>query len=113
MSARVGQAKFQDMRGSVESAATSTRTGRLTEIALCYQRALERDPQQPEALVGMSLVALSSRQTEAAVKMAEAGVAAAPTMGAAWVVLGQALKAAERMEEAERAYAGAIRLDGM
>jgi cytochrome c-type biogenesis protein CcmH/NrfG len=34
-------------------------------------------------------------------------------MGAAWVVLGQALKAAERMEEAERAYAEAIRLDGM
>jgi tetratricopeptide (TPR) repeat protein len=34
-------------------------------------------------------------------------------MGAAWVVLGQALKAAARMEEAERAYAEAIRLDGM
>jgi tetratricopeptide (TPR) repeat protein len=101
------------MRGSVESAAISRRTGRLAEIALCYQRALERDPQQPEALVGMSLVALSSRQTEAAVKMAAAGVAAAPTMGPAWVALGQALKAAERIEEAEQAYAGAIRLDGM
>ena len=61
----------------------------------------------------MSLVALSSRQTEAAVKMASAGVAAAPKMGAAWVVLGQALKAAERMDEAERAYAEAIRLNGM
>lgn len=97
----------------MESTATSRRTGRLAEIAVCYQRALERDPQQPEALVGMSLVALSSRQTKAAVKMAAAGVAAAPTMGAAWVALGQALKAAERMEEAERAYAEAIRLDGM
>jgi len=61
----------------------------------------------------MSLVALSSRQTEAAVKMAYAGVAAAPKMGAAWVVLGNALKAAERMEDAEGAYAEAIRLDGM
>ncbi len=101
------------MQGAVESASTSRRTGRLAEIALCYQRALERNPQQPEALVGMSLVALSSRQTEAAVKMAAAGVAAAPTKGAAWVVLGQALKAAERLEEAERAYAEAIRLDGM
>ena len=101
------------MQAAIECAATARRTGRLTEIALCYQRALERDPQQPEALLGMSLVALSSRQTEAAVKMAAAGVAAAPKMGAAWVVLGQALKAAERMEEAERAYAEAIRLDGM
>jgi tetratricopeptide (TPR) repeat protein len=101
------------MQGAIEGFATGRRIGCLAEIALCYQRALERNPQQPEALVGMSLVALSSRQTEAAVKMAAAGVAAAPTMGAAWVALGQALKAAERMEEAELAYAEAIRLDGM
>jgi tetratricopeptide (TPR) repeat protein len=101
------------MQEVVESVSASRQTGGLAEIALCYQRALERNPQQPEALVGMSLVALSSRQTEAAVKMAAASVAAAPTMNAAWVVLGQALKAAERMEEAEWAYTEAIRLDGM
>ncbi|HVN94411.1 MAG TPA: tetratricopeptide repeat protein [Terracidiphilus sp.] len=101
------------MRGSAGYGAAAVGSGRLTEIALCYQRALERNPQQPEALLGMSLVALSSRQTEAAVKMAYAGVAAAPKMGAAWVVLGNALKAAERMEDAEGAYAEAIRLDGM
>ncbi len=101
------------MQGAIEGLAAARRTGRLAEIALCYQRALERNPQQPEALVGMSLVALSSRQTEAAVKMAAAGVAAAPKMGAAWVAMGQALKAAERVGEAERAYAEAIRLDGM
>lgn len=104
---------FQDMQRSIESAATGRRTGGLTEIALCYRRALERDPQEPKALVGMSLVALASGQAEAAVKMAAAAVTAAPTMGAAWVVLGQALKAAERMDEAERAYGEAIRLDGM
>jgi tetratricopeptide (TPR) repeat protein len=86
--------------------------GRLAEIALCYQRALERNPRQPGALVGMSMVALASRQTEAAVKMAAAGAAAAPEMSAAWVALGQALKAAERVDEAERAYLEAIRLDG-
>ncbi|MGO9324445.1 MAG: tetratricopeptide repeat protein [Terracidiphilus sp.] len=102
-----------DTRESTQGVSKAGLTGRLAEIALCYQRALKRNPQQPEALVGMSLVALSSRQTEAAVKMAAAGVASAPEMGAAWVVLGQALKATERMEEAERAYAEAIRLDGM
>ena len=101
------------MRKLTQAVSKPGLAGRLAEIALCYQRALERNPQQPEALVGMSLVALSSRQTEAAVKMASAGVAAAPKMGAAWVVLGQALKAAERMDEAERAYAEAIRLNGM
>jgi tetratricopeptide (TPR) repeat protein len=88
-------------------------TGRLTEVALGYQRMLQENPGQPQALVGMTLVALASRQSEAAVKMARAALAIAPRMGTAWVALGQALKAAGRHEEAERAYAQAIRLDGM
>jgi len=87
--------------------------GRLTEVALGYQRMLEENPCHPEALMGISLVALASRQPAAAVRMAEAAVAAAPEMGTAWVTLGQALKAAGRSEEAERAYGQAIRLDGM
>ena len=94
--------------------ATSTSlTGRLTEVALGYQRMLELDPFHAEALVGMSLVAIASQQSKAAVTMAEAAVAAAPRMGAAWVTLGQALKGANRNPEAERAYAEAIRMDGM
>ena len=86
-------------------------TGRLTEAALGYQLMLEQNPCQPDALVGISLVALASRQHDAAVKMAEAAVSAAPQMGFAWVALGQALKAAGRGEEAERAYGEAIRRD--
>jgi tetratricopeptide (TPR) repeat protein len=88
-------------------------TCRLTEVALGYQRMLEADPRHPQALVGMSLVAIASRQSEAAVTMASAAVQAAPRMGTAWVALGQSLKAAGRIEEAEKAYAQAIRLDGM
>ena len=42
----------------------------------------QKNPRNPEALVGMSLVALASRQTEAAVKMAAAAVAVVPNMGA-------------------------------
>jgi tetratricopeptide (TPR) repeat protein len=88
-------------------------TGRLTEVALAYQRTLDENPRQPRALVGMSLVALASHQSEAAVTMAAAAVSVAPRMGTAWVTLGQALKAASRSDEAERAYEEAIRLDGM
>jgi tetratricopeptide (TPR) repeat protein len=88
-------------------------TGRLTEVALGYQRILERNPCQPEALVGMSLVALASGQTEAAVTVARAGVSSAPGMGTAWVALGQALRAAGQHREAESAYREAIRRDGM
>jgi tetratricopeptide (TPR) repeat protein len=88
-------------------------TGRLTDAALGYQRMLEENPCLPEALVGMSLVAMASRQSEAAVKMAEAAVAAAPEMIAAWVALGQALKAINQIEKAEYAYSEALRRDGM
>jgi tetratricopeptide (TPR) repeat protein len=87
-------------------------TGHLSEVALGYQRMLVENPCHPEALVGMTLVALASRQSEAAVKMARAALAAAPRMGEAWVALGQALKAAGRNDESERAYQQAIR-EGM
>jgi tetratricopeptide (TPR) repeat protein len=87
-------------------------TGRLTEIAHGCQIVLERNPSQPAALLGMCLVALASRQAEAAIKMASAAVASAPEFAAAWVALGQALKAAQRHDEAADAYEHAIRLDG-
>jgi tetratricopeptide (TPR) repeat protein len=87
--------------------------GHLTEVARGYQFVLEKNPAQPAALVGMCLVALASRQTEAAVQMANAAVASAPEWVEAWVALGQALKAAARHEEAAESYQRAIRLDGM
>jgi Flp pilus assembly protein TadD len=106
-STRIGNSTKTEERSSAPL------TNRLTEVALGYQQMLAIDPEKPEALAGMSLVALASQQTEAAVKMATAATLAAPRMGAAWVALGQALKAAERFEEAERAYERAIRLDGI
>jgi len=88
-------------------------TGRLTEVALGYQTMLEQNPCQPVALVGISLVALASRQFDAAVNMATAAVFAAPEMSNGWVALGQALMAGGRSGQAENAYLEAIRLDGM
>jgi len=88
-------------------------TGHLTEVALGCQRMLEENPCNPQALIGIALVALASGQSEAAVKMARAAVAAAPRMITSWVALGQALKAADRNDEAERAYIHATSMDGM
>lgn len=88
-------------------------SGNLKEIALKYQKKLEENPRHPQALVGMSLVALASRQVDAAIRMAAAGVTEAPQMCGAWVALGQALKAGEKFEEAEEAYEKAIEVDGM
>jgi tetratricopeptide (TPR) repeat protein len=86
-------------------------TNNLFQVAAAYQRTLKENPRQPEALVGISLVALASHQPESAVKMASAAVSAAPQMVPAWVALGQALKAASRFPEAETAYTQAIQLD--
>ncbi len=96
-----------------EAGAPDRLAGNLTEVALGYQRMLLADPSQPEALVGMSLVALASRQHRAAVAMARAAVSSAPQIGITWVTLGQVLKAEGRVGEAELAYEKAIRMDGM
>jgi tetratricopeptide (TPR) repeat protein len=86
--------------------------GHLTEVAQGCQRMLEEDPCHPQALVGICLVALASSQSAAAVRMAEAAVAAAPEMVAAWVALGQSLMSDGRNGDAQRVYKHALRLDG-
>jgi tetratricopeptide (TPR) repeat protein len=96
---------------------SSSLTGRLTKLALAYQRILTADPLNIEALIAMSLIALASGQSEAAATMATAAVSAAAEgtslQGSAWVALGQALNAQGRSAEADAAYQQAIRLDGM
>ena len=94
------------------SSSAPGQNARLALIALDYQRILARNPGDPQALVGMSLVALASRQPELAVKMASAGAAAAPGLVTAWIALGQAAKASAQFDKAQRAYARAILLDG-
>jgi tetratricopeptide (TPR) repeat protein len=87
-------------------------TSRLRDEACRCQRVLERNPRDPQALVGMGLIALASGQSAPAVLMAQAAVAVAPAMGAAWVALGQALRAEGRPWEAEEAYHAAVCIDG-
>jgi tetratricopeptide (TPR) repeat protein len=85
-------------------------------VALACQRILTRDPLNAQALIAISLVALASRQSEAAVKMATAAVSAATgssLQGSAWVALGQSLSTQGRSPEADVAYRQAVRLDGM
>jgi len=88
-------------------------TGHLTEVALRLQRTLAQDPTRPDALVGMSLVALASGQPAAAIAMAQCAVRAAPHFSAAWIALGQAFKTDGRFEQAEDAYLKALELDAM
>jgi tetratricopeptide (TPR) repeat protein len=103
----------QTGKGAAQGMSGLELTGRLTEVAADYQQILKKNPKDVKALLGMGLVAVASGQTEAAIKMAGAAVRMAPRMGTAWVTLGQALKAAGRLQEAETAYREAISLDGM
>ena len=84
----------------------------LRELALGYQRQLLANPRHPQALLGMSIIALASRQPQSALQLASAAVAAAPHLVLAWVTLGQAARAASLPADAEQAYQQAIRLDG-
>ena len=88
-------------------------SGRLQEVARRYQKILAANPRHAEALAGMSLIALASRQPDAAIRMAQAAVSVAPAMPALWVVLGQALRAAGQADAAREAYDSALHLDRM
>lgn len=85
--------------------------GRLSELALGYQRVLAQDPANLQALLGMSVIAMASGQREAALQMAAAAVQTAPAAIHAWIALGQAMTANSRLEEAARAYAQALSID--
>jgi len=84
----------------------------LRDVAEGYQRVLLTNPRHAESLAGMCVVALASGQNEAAVRMAEAAVNAAPEMAVAHVAYGQALNACGRSDEAKRAYWKALGRDG-
>ncbi len=81
----------------------------MLQAALAYQRILASNPSHPQALIGMSLLALAGGQSEHAIRMASAALAVTPAASAGWVALGQALKATGRLADSELAYHQALR----
>ena len=77
-----------------------------------FQQKLLENPSDPEALVALSLIALSSRQYDAAILTARAATDAAPQLIPAWVALGHALRAKGYLDEAEAALTRALGIDG-
>lgn len=84
----------------------------LLEQARRFEAKFLLNPSDPEALVALSLIALASRQTDAAAITARAATQAAPRMIPAWVTLGHALRAQGKSQEAELALRSALALDG-
>jgi tetratricopeptide (TPR) repeat protein len=81
---------------------------RIREVAAASQKTLAENPRDAKALAAMGLVALSSGQSENAVRMAWAATEADPAMTPGWVILGQALKADGKPDVAAMAYREAL-----
>jgi tetratricopeptide (TPR) repeat protein len=96
-----------------QSSSTARPAPQMIRAALAYQRILATNPSHAEALIGMSLIALAGGQTEHAIRMARAALAATPGIGAGWIALGQALKATGQFDDAEQAFNQALRSGGV
>ena len=106
-----------ESQGSAELATlpvapTSRSNGRMLEAARAYQRALESDPADAQALIGMSVLALASGQAEHASRLATVAVGANGRNAAGWIVLGHAHQVRGKFADAENAFCKALELDG-
>jgi len=83
----------------------------LLEAAQSYRQTLDTNPQSQSALLGLSLIARQSNQLSAALRMAQAALAAGPNHALAWANYGDLLLAAHNPPAAQSAYRRALQLD--
>ncbi len=86
------------------------RAGRLEKAKRLYGKILKSDPEQPDALHYLGVIADQAGNHEKAVELIERAIAAHPENGEAHNNLGAALKHLGRVEEGAAAYAKAIEL---
>lgn len=94
----------------VAEAVEHLRRGAVAEAERLLRRALDRDPQQPDALQHLAVLAAQRGDVAAAIGLFERAVRAAPRSADARTNLGYALVLADRHTEALAAYDEAIRL---
>ena len=88
------------------------RAGRLAEAGELYERILEVDPQQPDALNFLGIVLLHRGRIGDAIALLEKSIAIDPSRPDVYNNLGNVLLAAERVDDALAAYEKAIEIDG-
>ncbi len=87
------------------------RAGRLTEAERIYHRVLAVEPEQPDALHLLGVLALNRHRSAEAVALLGRAVVAAPEAAAIWNALGTAQRATRQMNEAIASYRRAVDLD--
>jgi tetratricopeptide (TPR) repeat protein len=87
------------------------RAGRIADAERIYRRVLEADPEQPDALHLLGVIAASRQELGEAIALLTRAIAAAPDSAACHNALGTAQRAAGAIEEAIRSYRRALTLD--
>ncbi len=86
------------------------RANRLTEAEQSYRQVLAQQPQQPEALYGLGMLAQQVGKLQLAEEMLSTAVEVQPKFLKAWFSLGNVRQARGKLLEAETAYQKAIAL---
>ena len=98
------------LRQTLESGLSHHRAGRLEEAERHYRKALEADPDQPDALHLLGLIAHQFGKNELAAQLIARALEIKPANPEALVNLGNAQQALERRDEALASYDGALAL---
>src|SRR3954469_23404560 len=85
--------------------------GRLAEAESIYRQVLQQQPDNPNALHLLGLIALDTGQPDAAIALIRRAVAVRPQTAALHMSLGRACEAAGKSTDAIAAYEDAARLD--
>jgi tetratricopeptide (TPR) repeat protein len=94
----------------IEQGLAYHQAGRLDQAEAIYRQILETDPEQPEALHLLGLLAAQSGRAEQAVELINAAIRARPDRAEYYNNLGEVFRALHRHAEAIAAYEEAIRL---
>jgi tetratricopeptide (TPR) repeat protein len=100
-----------DLREVLTVALEHQRAGRLDDAERIYQRVLAVQPEQPDALHLLGVLALNRHRAAEAVRLLERAVVAAPTAPAIHNALATAQRATQRLNDAIASYRRAVELD--
>ncbi|MBV6623605.1 MAG: tetratricopeptide repeat protein [Rivularia sp. (in: Bacteria)] len=95
---------------SLQLAVKYFKANRLIEAEQCYRQVLKEQPQNPEALYGLGLLAQQMNHLAIAEKLFNSVVLVKPDLLKAWFSLGNVRQANGKLPEAELAYQKAIEL---
>jgi predicted O-linked N-acetylglucosamine transferase (SPINDLY family) len=100
-----------NIQQTLQIAVQHHQAGRFQQAEALYRQLLERNPNQPDALHFLGVIAYQSGRCEAAIDLIRKAVALRPNYADAYSNLGNALKDSGQLEEAMAAFRRAVMLE--